>query len=1353
MNASAKPVKFLHMVNLPDLTDNGQGGFSNRFNMDAAELEAAGVDFRNRKMRWTATRKVDGVSSMVVAFVMPVNDKTQEALKDCARIEWWWDYQANSEKAGITRETSENAWIRHYGGNDKERAKFLEVATRAFLLPRTVWSNRYVSNNERYYINVSIYAPNGKCLLLPHYMRAPMEDYCIQYYKSLVRKNPSAAWITEVENGKPKVLAFRTEIILGKAEPSDAATFVGKLRKMPSSKGDKKITSWQSIIHHTAMIHFPEHRNKAVQAKLQKKMSENALGGDSDEDLIKELHEEVVDESRNELSQTTYGKYFFLLHWFYEAQWSANTVIERDYHHASNLHQHQLGIVVLDDYTSCVRKQWLLTITGTPSNRRANCVPLPAADAFVTSQPEADETPPFFDRIQWLHKSQETSDGGAGAGINMWSPMRRPTRLMHTVDIVMQAQWANAETQTIKKDVEDLQKKLNLHVSLENGEGFMLVIETEQNSMHRTNVFKFKQFLWLPSFPMAFTTAFGYFDTKSESGVQRNPHTEPDDKHNLFLELIRSVNVHHFYTVKNMQAWPKKKGAAIPDNSGAWLRRSRAGDAYEPLSLTLMPWGVFKNVNGLALTATLGTRDLVSMYASRNEAPPASQFLLWVQYIRSCRVRLMCTPCIGEEDMTPRMKRQYETQPEIKNHHALSDADKMKNMLLQLVGIQLFVESWRARVSVLGIQINLPQTGQADKNKYGQELKNLFLYSGSLVKQLAFNTVRCLTEVPNELKELNRNNDMVPKPVTRLAVRRYQINRMNEKASDLKENGTKSTWYKDYKGKHGLDEYNVNQLHAWQVRARPQKGSCKFDMANQIKNFRNFLKMHEKQLRKENIRFQQKLAYDLHQARFNHVFDTQEALNKMKAVIGQEDTKYGLYSPMKTTSLLAQPFALDFIKSLWHSFKRGGDFDADHYKNQVSLFFEKESVFRQFCDKNVGSIETIQSSIIDMLIAANDFMTGNLKITDLAGIESRFHITSLPMSLLVSKTDSFLDSDIRNYSRDLSTDNYWDDFEAYFAKESDEYYGVSDTCTKTIKKIWEWDKLALMCLALTYEEKANSLINNEDNEDGDDDNDDNDDSNLLDDITLIKTQFESAKDDDHAFLLYTDQDPARNTSHEFSLQEEFKKMIVEKIAFDCGYKWSTAQDQDDASHGNEGQANMAQAGTTNFGESDDSDISYGLNGIRPSDNFEEEIELPDTDFIGKLLDPSAIDLSPMDAVKAVLGARQPVDAGDAADASLSLDEFQAWQDEQRANHEQDTSSDIASVRGDAQVDFQADFMLGFVSRSSNIGARKQQWLQILDFLHSKSQQSATPLAKVVEENLHQHKVLAEAWVALGKQPA
>ena len=79
MNAQAKPIKFQHMVSLPDVTANGQGGFSNRFNMDMHELKTAGDKFKSKQMRWTATRKVDGVSSMVVAFVMPVNDATTQA--------------------------------------------------------------------------------------------------------------------------------------------------------------------------------------------------------------------------------------------------------------------------------------------------------------------------------------------------------------------------------------------------------------------------------------------------------------------------------------------------------------------------------------------------------------------------------------------------------------------------------------------------------------------------------------------------------------------------------------------------------------------------------------------------------------------------------------------------------------------------------------------------------------------------------------------------------------------------------------------------------------------------------------------------------------------------------------------------------------------------------------------------------------------------------------------------------------------------------------------------------------------------------------------------------------------------
>ena len=217
---------------------------------------------------------------------------------------------------------------------------------------------------------------------------------------------------------------------------------------------------------------------------------------------------------------------------------------------------------------------------------------------------------------------------------------------MHTVDIVMQADWKDAPEQRISQQSEELQKKLNLHVSLENGEDSCLSLKRETRGCHAQMSSNSSNSCGSPYFPLAFTTAFGYFNEKRDSGIVRNQYTEPSEEENLFLDLIGRVNGNHFNTVNNVKVWPRKQNDRnLPE--GVWLRRQRAKNAYEPITLTMLPWGVYKNVNGLALTATLGTRDLVSLYASQNRAPPVSKFLLWVQYVRSCRARLMCTPCIG----------------------------------------------------------------------------------------------------------------------------------------------------------------------------------------------------------------------------------------------------------------------------------------------------------------------------------------------------------------------------------------------------------------------------------------------------------------------------------------------------------------------------------------------------------------------------------------------------------------------------------------------------------------------------------------------------------------------------------
>ena len=143
--------------------------------------------------------------------------------------------------------------------------------------------------------------------------------------------------------------------------------------------------------------------------------------------------------------------------------------------------------------------------------------------------------------------------------------------------------------------------------------------------------------------------------------------------------------------------------------------------------------------------------------------------------------------------------------------------------------------------------------------------------------------------------------------------------------------------------------------------------------------------------------------------------------------------------------------------------------------------------------------------------------------------------------------------------------------------------------------------------------------------------------------------------------------------------------------------------------------------------------------------------MPDDAFIEQILEPGDKDRSARAALESVVGARQIVEEGHDDEASLTLDELFQWM----LKEQDDDTSDMTSSRDEENEPDNplADILIGYRLQSNNIGERKQQWLKILQFLHSKSQQHATPLRTVVEEHLHEHQILAEAWVALGKQPA
>ncbi len=184
---------------------------------------------------------------------------------------------------------------------------------------------------------------------------------------------------------------------------------------------------------------------------------------------------------------------------------------------------------------------------------------------------------------------------------------------------------------------------------------------------------------------------------------------------------MTEINGQHFRTVENLKPFGRKSAAT-------WLTpktlklAGRSETPYEPLILTMAPWGVFKNVNGLANVASFDTAWLSDMIKNNaGEFGDVSQYLLWVQYVRSCRIRLMCTPITKgtREGMATqnrkRIQRVYnDTNTNLKNHMDIKIHDeKLQNMVLQLFGLaKLTFLAFQSFLDELSVDNTFDRVGQ-----------------------------------------------------------------------------------------------------------------------------------------------------------------------------------------------------------------------------------------------------------------------------------------------------------------------------------------------------------------------------------------------------------------------------------------------------------------------------------------------------------------------------------------------------------------------------------------------------------------------------------------------------------------
>ena len=221
-------IKFANIVEFPakDAT-----GFSNRYNTNTDELRTI---FRkippNKHIQMTVTKKIDGVSSVVVAFVIEdskiYSADLRKQITDNS-LDWEWDDGA------INFAEKDRKWHIH--------------ALQQYLLPHTRWSQRE-KGGSNYFILTTLYTPTQKSIQLPHYFRAAIEDYVLNYYTSVE---------AEYNNDEVAAICLRTELISGKAEPTSATTWLGHNRKMPTSyRSTTTPAGWSTLLYNLKVSKF-----------------------------------------------------------------------------------------------------------------------------------------------------------------------------------------------------------------------------------------------------------------------------------------------------------------------------------------------------------------------------------------------------------------------------------------------------------------------------------------------------------------------------------------------------------------------------------------------------------------------------------------------------------------------------------------------------------------------------------------------------------------------------------------------------------------------------------------------------------------------------------------------------------------------------------------------------------------------------------------------------------------------------------------------------------------------------------------------------------------------------------------
>ena len=705
-------VKFADIVNFPS---KDATGFSNRYNTNTDELRTIlGKIQPNKHIKMTVTKKIDGVSSVVVAFVIEdskINsDDLRKQIMDNS-IKWEWDDE------GINFADKDREWHIH--------------ALEQYLLPHTRWSQRKKDGSD-YFILTSFYTPTQKSIQLPHYFRAEIEDYVLNYYTHVK---------TQYDRNQVAAICLRTELISGKAEPTSATTWLGHNRKMPTSyKSTTTPAGWSSLLYNLKVSKFakevfekrwrtsqtridklkqyqesgriPQHLWKKLPQSAEEKDLKGTPRDEFFDTVMKESQEAFESDLKHEtphnkrkrkdkLARTTGSERLFgLLNYLINSQWNSSAIIETG-DTFMELQRQQLGLAVLDDYTGIIADAWI-------QRMRSECG---LGDFISTKYPSLilPATRPDSYATRYAKLCEYNAPQG---------PRELVSHMVHTVPHVL----VNGEkTKRIDPGVNTnwlgtLNTDLQEYVQHENGEGFMIIMETHSPRVLAggnppppdIKVLKLKEFLAIPIYPETFRTAFGFWDKKDDKGI-----VIPNDKMEIyvasnnnetpsaikFIRFLRAINRDHWYTTDNFKA-------SIRENEEAelWLtpklikQHGRSTKPYEPWVITMTPWGVYKNVNGLANSSNSSNLNLGKFYLSDHIVRSGDTFteyeyyLLWVQYVRNSRVRLMTTPITrgNEETMMTERQKVVCREASLRSYITKPKEEKCRLFLLQYFGIIKF---------------------------------------------------------------------------------------------------------------------------------------------------------------------------------------------------------------------------------------------------------------------------------------------------------------------------------------------------------------------------------------------------------------------------------------------------------------------------------------------------------------------------------------------------------------------------------------------------------------------------------------------------------------------------------------